>query len=164
MEAERAAADRGRTGPLALRSPLAYARVMRVFRFERRWASVVSRALIPTGTLPSPADERDLGDAFARQLALAPWWSAIVMRLAVWMAYLAPLWRLRTLASLTPEAQEAQLEKLMASKHYAIRELMTLLKLQACIGALGDERVLRALGAYKLDQQPVVALKAEGSR
>jgi hypothetical protein len=138
---------------------------MRVFAFERRWAAVVSRALIPAGSLPAPSDERDLGAAFAQQLALAPWWSAIVMRLSVWLAYLAPvLFRGRTMASLPPDAQEAELERLMRSKAYAVRELMTLLKLQACISAIGDVRVLTAMGAYKLDQPAPVALRTEGAK
>jgi len=138
---------------------------MRVFAFEKRWAAVVSRALIPVGSLPAPSDGRDLGAAFAAQLALSPWWSAIVMRLSVWLAYLSPLlFRGRTMAALPPDAQEAELERLMRSKTYAIRELMTLLKLAACISAIGDVRVLTAMGAYKLDQPAPVALRTEGGR
>ncbi len=123
---------------------------MRIFAFERRWARVVGRALIPSGALPPPSDERDLGDAFAAQLALAPWWSAIVMRLSVWMVWLAPLPRLRTFGGLAEDEREALLERLMASRLYAVRELMTLLKLATCIGAIGDLRVLTAMEAYRL--------------
>lgn len=127
---------------------------MRIFAFERRWARVVGRALIPAGSLPAPSDERDLGDAFASQLALAPWWSAIVMRLSVWMVWLAPLTRLKTFEGLSGDEREALLERLMASRLYAVRELMTLLKLSTCISAIGDLRVLTSLEAYRLTTIP----------
>jgi hypothetical protein len=123
---------------------------MRIFAFERRWARVVGRSLIPPGSLPAPADERDLGEAFAAQLRLAPWWSALVMRLSVWMVWFAPLTRLKTFEGLSGPDREALLERLMAARAYEIRELMTLLKLAMCIGALGDLRVLTALEAYRL--------------
>lgn len=129
---------------------------MKLARFERRWAGTIGRALLPVGALGGATDARDLGAEYARHFDLAPWWTALLLRYALWLIWLSPVWRSaspRTFGSLDLAAREACLEALLSARSYAVRETLTVVKLTYCFGAIGDRQVLASLGAYHLDRE-----------
>jgi hypothetical protein len=138
---------------------------MKLSRFEESQAAIISRATIPMGALDGLTDRMDFGSEIGRQVAMIPWWSAILVRLALWVVWFAPIWRMgrfRLFGSL-PEAQQAQcLELLSHSRVYWIRQVVTLMKMTICMVAFGDPKVLGWLGAYDLAGGPV-ALRRSGS-
>lgn len=137
---------------------------MNLFAFEQRHATIIGRATFPKGVLGGVADDRDLGADIARQLKTTPWWGAIVARLGLLWIWYSPLFLYfpRTFGGLKPEEQYALLNRLAGSHLYWLREMVMLVKMQICFAAVGDQRVLRALGAYDLAGGPV-ALKRRAS-
>jgi len=120
--------------------------------FERRWVETVARALVPRGTLDGVTDDIDIGAAYDWELEHSPWYAALALRAALWMVWLAPVWRLgrlRGFAGLSVEDRAALLEELLDAKPYLVRMSVVLLKLTLLQAALGDERVLRRIGAYQ---------------
>jgi hypothetical protein len=133
---------------------------MKLRRFEIRWATVIGRALLPVGLFGGVVDSADLGDLFYRECLGHPWYSALVVRLSLWITWFSPLlWRRRlvTFGALDPQAREAMLETLLASPIYAVRATAFYFKLTACMVLLGDERVLERIGAYEHGRAPAPA-------
>jgi hypothetical protein len=126
---------------------------MKLFPFERRWAEIVARSIVPRSALGGAVGDVDAGALFAHDLAVSPWMSALALRLALWLVWLSPLPR-RTFGSLTPEEREARLEKLLDSRSDTVRMLMMFLKLIFVSLVLGDLRALKHLGAYHLRLSP----------
>jgi hypothetical protein len=125
---------------------------MKLRSFEVRWADTIGRALLPPGLLGGVVDDVALGEEFRRECLEPPWYAALLLRASLWLTWLAPLFSLRrprTFGALEPAAREARLEKLLDSKVYVVRATATFLKLSACMFLLGDERVLRRIGAYE---------------
>src|SRR5262245_26236066 len=99
---------------------------MELSAWESRLAKEIGRALLPPGSLGGRTDGIDVGARVASQLACSPWWSALSVRCALWIVYLAPLaaWRPRPFTALDDAARVALLERLAASPRYAVRELV----------------------------------------
>jgi hypothetical protein len=125
---------------------------MKLHAFEIRWSAIIGRALLPPGLLGGVVDDVDLGDAFRRECLEPPWYAALLLRASLWLTWFAPpfvLRRLRSFGGLDPAAREAVLEKLLDSRIYVVRATATFLKLAACMQLLGQERVMRRIGAYE---------------
>lgn len=147
--------------PFRPRAPLEGIEVevtMRITPFERRWADAVARALIPRGTL-GVADDADVGALFAADCEEAPWHSGALLRLGLWMVWLAPLlrWRPRTFGRLSTSEREAVLEALLKSRNYVVRNAVLFVKLMVCTFVFGDARVFERLGAYRPPQRESLA-------
>jgi hypothetical protein len=122
--------------------------------FERRWARHVLAAFAPTGGpgLAPALEEVDYQDVFARMLRGASPWAAMGLRLALWIAALAPIWlwgRLTTVTKLAAERRPELLRQLLHHRAFAVRELTLLLKLCAAMALLGTPSV-RARSGYDL--------------
>jgi hypothetical protein len=126
---------------------------MKLTAFEVEWAGVIARAIIPDGTLG--IDTAGLGPALAEEIERAPWWSHLVIRLGLWLVWLAPLRAFppRTFGGLDEEARARAFERLAGARSYAVREAVMLVKLNTCLVALGDEAVLARVGAYDLGER-----------
>ena len=125
---------------------------MKLRRFEIRWANIIARTLLPPGLFGGVVDDVDLGEALRRQCLAPPWYTALLLRLSLWLAWFAPvLYRRRpsTLGGLDDAAREAVLDRLLQSGSYLVRSVTLYLKLEACLVLLGDERVLERIGAYE---------------
>src|SRR4051812_48368100 len=120
---------------------------MRLFAFERRWFAVVFDTILPSGVSDRlPLGARDVPlDRFVDDLfASAPTRMLAGFRLALWVAWLAPLFvlrRARLFGGLSRGERLAVLERLRRSDVYAIRELPNLLKTAACLGWAGMPEV-----------------------
>lgn len=130
--------------------------------FERRWARHLLAAFAPTGGLGlAPLEnEVDYLAALVRMMREASPLAAVGLRLAVWMAALAPLWlwgRLTTISKLAGERRTQLLRELLSHRLFAVRELSLLLKLCAAMALLGTPSA-RMRSGYD-DVQP--AIKSE---
>lgn len=126
---------------------------MRLATHERRWVDVIAGALIPPGALSGRLTGIDVAARYDAECARSPFGPALLMRAALYIVWLAPIFaygRLRTFASLDPIGQASLLERLLGSRRYAIRMAATFLKLTICTLVLGDEPTLKQIGAYKL--------------
>ena len=112
-------------------------------KLERRLAHAEFSTIFPgetsaPGAMGSmqPIQEKEL-DSFLREVcARVPLQAALGLRLAIWIAALAPLFVLRrfaTIRSLSNADRETVITKLLASPSYAVRQLVMVLK---TIGAL----------------------------
>jgi hypothetical protein len=111
---------------------------------------------LPRGVLGGVVDDLAAGRGLRDDCATSPWYSALLMRAALWLIWLAPLWaqlRLRTFGALDEPARTALLEKLLTSPRYYVRMAVSFLKVTFCTILLGDERAHRRLGAYRLDEE-----------
>jgi hypothetical protein len=120
--------------------------------FERRWVETVARSLVPRGTLDGVTDDIDIGGAYDWELRHSPWYAALALRAALWLVWFSPLWRLgrpHWFGGISVEDRAALLEKLLNAQPYLLRMPVVLLKLTLLQAALGDERVLRRIGAYQ---------------
>ena len=126
---------------------------MKLAAHERRWVAVIARALIPPGALGGNLDAIDVGGRYEEECAHSPFSAALLMRAALYLAWLAPVFvygRLRTFGSLDAIGQASLLDRLLKSNRYAVRMAAMFLKLTICTLVLGDERTLRHIGAYRL--------------
>ena len=143
---------------------------MKLLAFERRWAAEIGRAIIPADTFGGHARVDDLDQRFGRQADTMPWWSGILLRLAILVAWFAPpvlLRRLRTFGGLSPDERVAFLERLFALRSYLVREMVLVLKMNVCVVIMGRREVLSYLGAYDLGEpraKAPPAIPAEGER
>jgi hypothetical protein len=97
-------------------------------------------------------DDVDLGEQFRLECLDPPWYGALLLRASLWLTWFAPIWALRrpkTFGGLDAAGREALLEKLLDSPTYLVRATAMFLKLAACVLLLGDDRVLRRVGAYE---------------
>jgi hypothetical protein len=125
--------------------------------FERRWARHVLAAFAPIGGpgLAPLQDEVDYESALRRMMRGASPLAAAGMRLALWIAALAPIWlwgRVTTVTRLAVERRPELLRQLLGHRAFAVRELTLLLKLCAAMALLGTPSV-RARSGY--DDVPV---------
>src|SRR4051794_26866353 len=99
------------------------------------------RAIVPASVLDGVVADIDLGQKFRDECAQPPWYSALLLRFSVWLAWVAPILMMRgwrTFGGLTPEERVAVLERLLKSERHNLRLAFTFLKLNACMMALGD--------------------------
>lgn len=120
--------------------------------FERRWAQALLEAFAPPGGpgLAPREGEVDYLGTFATLARRARPHAAWGLRIAVWLAALAPMWlwgRLRTVSGLSRGARARLLEELLAHRSFPVRELTLLLKLSASMALLGTSSV-RARSGY----------------
>jgi hypothetical protein len=121
-------------------------------RFELRWAEDLLAAFAPPsgpGLAPHRGEVR-YAAVLRRMLGEATPLAAIGLRLAIWIAALAPLWlwgRLKTASLLAPGERPELLRQLLRHRSFAVRELTTLLKLVAMMALLGTDTV-RARSGY----------------
>ena len=129
-------------------------------RWERRWAKQLLGAFAPSGgpgLAPLPG-EVDYESAFVRMRRHATPLAALGLRVALWMAALAPLWlwgRLATVSKLAIERRSELLRQLLSHRTFAVRELTLLLKLAATMALLGTPSV-RARSGYDSVQAAAV--------
>ena len=131
---------------------------------ERRWAKTIGEAMIPASTFGGLAGTRDIGAEVARHAAESPWYMAIVLRLALWITWLSPLFvvgRARTFGGLDEAARVVCLERLLKSNRYLVRQLLLVLKMSICMAVIGCVEVLTRLGAYDLSRAPAAHRSAK---
>jgi len=126
---------------------------MKLFGFERRFARAILEAFAPSdstvGLRPRPG-EVDFVDALERIGRASTARARLGLRAAILVLTFAPLYTrtgLRTMAGLEPRARAALLDKLLDSPRFVLRELTTLLKLQASIALLSTPSI-RARSGY----------------
>jgi hypothetical protein len=126
---------------------------VKLLPFELDWVRTIYRALIPPHALDGALDGLDPGPAFDHELGRSPWYAALGLRFSLWLTWLAPVWMLGqagTFGAVDEATRVEILEKLLKHPRYPLRMAAMFLKLTLCSVALGNERVLRALGAYDL--------------
>jgi len=134
--------------------------------FEKRWARQLLSAFAPSdgpGLAPMHG-EVDYLRALSRMRREATPVAALGLRLAIWIAALAPLWlwgKLTTISRLATERRTELLRQLLTHRAFAVRELVTLLKLSAAMALLGTPSV-RARSGY--DHVQAVADAESGLR
>jgi hypothetical protein len=128
-----------------------------MMRFERRWAQHLLAAFAPAssgeGLSPRPGEVDYLG-VLARMRAKASPLAALGLRLAIWIAALAPLWlwgKVTTISALAIERRPELLRELLGHRTFAVRELTMLLKLCAAMALLGTPSVRERSGYDTLD-------------
>jgi hypothetical protein len=127
-------------------------------RFERRWLLAILDAILPPRGDPRlpPALAEAPFDRFADDLwDRSPPDARLGIRAAVWAAtWLPALRRLRPLHRLPPAERPIALARLAESRSYAVRELIGLLKVLACLAVGGLPEAQRAMGLPRPDPEP----------
>ncbi len=105
---------------------------------ERRWAAAVLEGFAPVGGAGlAPAEgEADYLGAMEQMMRASTRKAAFGLRVALWIAALAPVWllgKLHTLGSMSREGRAEILARLLAHRVFLVRELTLLLKLSACM-------------------------------
>jgi hypothetical protein len=119
--------------------------------FARR-ANIVLASFAPegeVGLVPQP-DEVDYSTTFATMLTHGTKLSRLGLTLALWIAWLSPLWLLFepcTLGELEPTRRAEVLGRLLTHRWFAVRELTLLLKIGATL-AMFASPTLRARSGY----------------
>lgn len=121
-------------------------------KLETTWAEAAMGAIFPGSRDAGLADIRamDLRGFLAQVMATVPFQAALGLRLAVWIAALAPLFvlgRFATLAGLDPPARERVIARLLASRSYALRSLVLILKTIGALLYAGDDGVRARMNA-----------------
>src|SRR5262249_18484280 len=106
--------------------------------FEKRWAAHLLSGFAPVAGpgLAPRRGEVDYVAVLARMMRDATPVAALGLRLAIWVAALAPLWlwgKLATISKLAVERHPELLRDLLAHRLFAVRELTMLLKLCAAM-------------------------------
>lgn len=129
---------------------------MRVRRFEERWGQIMATSLLPAESTLRPGVFR-YGPLLRAQLHEAPWWTAITLRLSIWLLWFSPLFtrgQARTFGAVPEPERAALLEETLSHRSYLLRECAGMFKLFACLAYLGEEPILRRVGAYDLHDRP----------
>jgi|HubBroStandDraft_5_1064220.scaffolds.fasta_scaffold343000_2 hypothetical protein len=119
---------------------------MKLSRLEMSWAVASMGAIFPGSSEAGLADIQamDLRGFLGQVMRVVPFQAALGLRLAVWLVALAPLFvlgRLRTIAGLSPADREKVVTRLVASRAYAIRSLVLILKTMGALLYAGDDAV-----------------------
>lgn len=111
-------------------------RLPHLFGFELAWADAAFDAIFPSPPASPEPPSRALVHGIAQMkpgafldatLSAAPLEASLGLRVTLWMIALAPLFVLRrfaTIASLDASERERLLERLLASRIYAVRQLV----------------------------------------
>jgi hypothetical protein len=119
---------------------------MKLTQWEGRWAEAAIGAIFPGSVEEGFADIQamDVPGFLERVLRTIPLKAAFGLRVAIWLVALAPLVLLRrfaTIAGLALEEREAVVARLVASRTYAIRSLVMILKTMGALLYAGDDAV-----------------------
>ena len=123
--------------------------------FEKRWAETIGRTIAPRGVLGGVTDEVDLGGLFSEEHRDSPWQAAFLLRLSLWITWLAPpfvMGRFHTFGGLAEADRERLLDKLLDSPRYYVRLAALFLKLETTTLLLGNQRTFEQLGAYGMGE------------
>jgi hypothetical protein len=124
-----------------------------LFSFELRWADAIARAFVPADALGGSTAQVDVPALIAADWARSPWQANLLLRLALWMTWLSPVWlagRPHFLGGLSAADREMMLERLLSSRVSLVRLPIFYLKLMAVSFLLGDRRALARIGAYRM--------------
>jgi hypothetical protein len=138
---------------------------MTLTRFETRWAEAAMGAIFPGSTDEGLADIRamDVRGFLLEVLSFVPRRTALGLRVAVWVAALAPLFvlhRFATLAGLPQLDRERVVAALVASRIYAVRSLVLAIKTIGALLYASDDRV-RARMLVPVSPSRLVTLRAK---
>ncbi|HEY8042203.1 MAG TPA: hypothetical protein VIF15_20510 [Polyangiaceae bacterium] len=119
---------------------------MKLTRFETRWAEAEMGVIFPGSSDEGLADIGKLGvGAFLQEvMGAVPFKAALGLRLAIWLVALAPLFllgRLATITGLRLPDRETVVNRLVASRSYAVRSLVLILKTMGALLYAGDVSV-----------------------
>jgi hypothetical protein len=118
--------------------------------YEVHMAAVVTRAIIPRGVLGGVSDGDEVGARAARWIDRSTIFPHLILRAGLWVLWLWPLLsrRPRLFSGLSPDEQARLVERVAGARSYALREMVMLVKMNACFAALGEPAALSALRAY----------------
>ena len=114
---------------------------------------MIARTFVPLGSLAGTTDVLDAGPLLAEDDSHSPWHASLLLRAAIWLVWLAPLWTLRALrffGGLGEDDRALLLEELLHHRAYPVRQAVNYLKLVSCSVTLGSLQVLKHLEAYRL--------------
>lgn len=119
---------------------------MKLTRFETAWVEAEMQAIFPGSSDEGLTDIRamDVRGFITQTMRYMPLQAAFGFRVAVWVVALAPLLllgRLATIAGLALPDREKVIARLVASKSYAIRSLVLILKTLGALLYAGDDGV-----------------------
>ena len=125
---------------------------MRLTRLENAWAGAALGAIFPGASDVGLGGicEMDVGGFLRGVMRGLPFRPALGLRVAVWLAALAPVFtlgKLRTIAGLRPADRELLVVRLFASRWYALRSMMMILKTFGALLYAGDPAVRARLMA-----------------
>lgn len=133
---------------------------MKLTGLEKRWAHVAFDVIYPGHEEAGLVGMRSIDtSSFLDELyAYIPFQAGLGLRVAIWIATFAPLFviaRFAMLATLAREEREKVLYRLMASKSYAIRSLVLILKTMGAMVYAGDAAVRARMHAVaRQDAKP----------
>jgi hypothetical protein len=138
---------------------------MKLTRFENRWAEAAMGAIFP-GSSDGFADIRgmDVAGFLGEVFRLVPLQAALGTRLAIWLVALAPLFilgRLATIVGLSVGDREKVVAGLVASRWYAVRSLVLILKTIGALLYAGDDRVRARMLVPVRPKSGLVTLRAK---
>jgi hypothetical protein len=119
---------------------------MKLTRLEDRWARATLSAMFP-GAREDGFDDivaMDLSGYLAETTGDMPLRAALGVRVAIWVVALAPLLvvrRLVTIAGLAADERERVVATLAASRSYAIRSFVMILKTIGCMLYAGNDAI-----------------------
>jgi hypothetical protein len=138
---------------------------MKLTKFENRWAEAALGAIFP-GTSDGFADIRAMDVAgFLREVfRLVPLQAALGIRVAIWVAALAPLFvlgRLATIVGLAVGDRESVVARLVTSRWYVVRSLVLILKTIGALLYAGDDNVRARMLVPARPKSGLVTLRAK---
>jgi hypothetical protein len=124
--------------------------MMTLTQWESRWAEAAIGAIFPGSREDGFADIRgmDVPGFLNRVVRSVPVRVAVGLRLAIWLVALAPLvvlHRFATIAGLALDEREAVVARLVASRAYAVRSLVMILKTMGALLYAADDSVRERL-------------------
>jgi len=139
---------------------------MKLSRIENRWADAAIGAIFPGSSDDGFADIRGMDVAgFLREVfRVVPLQAALGIRVAVWLVAIAPLFvlgRFATIAGLTVADRERVVGRLVASRWYAVRSLVLILKTMGALLYAGDDRVRARMYVPAPQRSGLVTLHAK---
>ncbi len=119
---------------------------MKLTSLETRWAEAALGAIFPGSSDVGLTDIRamDMRGFLDQVLHAVPTQAAIGLRVAVWIVALAPIFllgRFATIVGLTQPDRERLVATLVASRSYAVRSLVLILKTIGALLYAGDDAV-----------------------
>ena len=139
---------------------------MKLTTFESRWAEAAMGAIFPGSSDDGlkGIGAMDVRGFLAQLMVTVPAQAALGLRVAVWIVALAPLFvlgRFATIVGLGQVDREKVVATLVASRSYAIRSLVLILKTIGALLYAGDDAVRARMLAPATPSQQLVALRVK---